>query len=140
MMNSDIKNHSMEKFTVFINTADERLAQELIAKDAVFHVPGQASPLQGPSGYLFILAMMRGGFPDVQWTLEETISEGDRVAARFTMRGTHEGTFLGMPATSKHIEVQAINFYRWCDGKIVEEHGQPDLLGLMQQIGAFPTP
>lgn len=138
-MTSETKN-LMQKFTVFINTADERLAQELIDKDAVFHVPGQTSPLQGPAGYLFILTMMRGGFPDIQWTLEETISEGDRIAARFTMRGTHRGTFLGMPATGKPFEVQAINFYRWSDDKIVEEHGQPDLLGLMQQIGAIPTP
>lgn len=139
-MTSDTKNHSMQKFTVFINTLDERLAQDLIAKNAVFYVPGQTSPLQGPSGYLFILAMMRGGFPDIQWTLEETISEGDRVAARFTMRGTHNGTFLGMPATGRQFKVQAINLYRWSDGKIVEEHGQPDLFGLMQQIGAVPTP
>lgn len=130
----------MQKFTVFINTADEQLATELIAKDAAFHVPGQTAPLQGPAGYLFIIAMMRGGFPDIQWTLEETISEGERVAARFTMRGTHEGTFMGVPPTGKKFEVQAINFYRWFDDKIVEEHGQPDLLGLMQQIGAVPTP
>jgi len=46
-------------------------------------------------GYLAILGMMRGGFPDIQWTLEETIAEGDKVAARFTMPGTHQGTFFG---------------------------------------------
>jgi steroid delta-isomerase-like uncharacterized protein len=82
--------------------------------------------------------MMRGGFPDIQWTLEETITEGGNVAARFTMRGTHNGTFFGVPPTGKKIAVQAMNFYRWSNGQIVEERGQPDLLGLLQQIGAVP--
>ena len=53
--------------------------------------------------------MMRGGFPDIQWTLEEIVAEGDKVAARFTMRGTHRGTFFGVPPTGKTISVQAMN-------------------------------
>jgi predicted ester cyclase len=79
----------MQRFTEFINTASENLAAELISANAVFHVPGRPEPLQGPAGYLEIIGMMRGGFPDIQWTLEEMIAEGDKVAARFTMRGTH---------------------------------------------------
>ena len=55
------------------------------------------------------------------------------------MRGTHCGTFFGVPPTGKSIAVQAMNFYRLTDGHIVEERGQPDLLGLLQQIGAVPT-
>ena len=139
-MNPDATKQLMQRFTEFINTADEHLANELISNDAVFHVPTQTAPLQGPAGYIFIIAMMRGGFPDVHWTLEELISEGDKSAARFTMRGTHRGTFLGIPPTEKRIEVQALNLYRWADRKIVEERGQPDMLGLMQQIGALPAP
>jgi len=139
-MNPDAIKHSMQRFTEFINTADEHLARELIAKDAVFHVPTQTAPLQGPEGYLLTIAMMREGFPDIQWTLEEMIADGDKVAARYTMRGTHRGTFLGIPPTEKRIEVQAMNFYRWSDGQIVGERGQPDMLGLLQQIGALPAP
>jgi hypothetical protein len=48
--------------------------------------------------------MMRGGFPDLQWTLEEMIAEGDKVAARFIMRGTHRGTFFGVPPTGRYAE------------------------------------
>jgi predicted ester cyclase len=55
------------------------------------------------------------------------------------MRGTHQGAFFGVPPTGKKIEVQAMNFYRFSSGQIVEEYGQPDLLGLMQQIGAIPS-
>jgi steroid delta-isomerase-like uncharacterized protein len=129
----------MRRFTEFINTASEQLANELISQDAVFHVPGRSEPMRGPAGYLAIIGMMREGFPDIQWTLEEMVAEGDRVAARFTMRGTHKGSFLGVPSTGRTIAVQAMNFYRLASGKFVEEHGQPDMLGLLQQIGAAPS-
>jgi len=129
----------MSRFLEFINTASESLAQELISPDAIFHVPGSPEPMRGPAGYLAIIGMMRGGFPDIQWTVEEMVAEGDKVAARFTMRGTHRGTFFGVPPTGKTIAVQATNFYRLSGGQFVEEHGQPDMLGLLQQIGAAPT-
>jgi steroid delta-isomerase-like uncharacterized protein len=129
----------MYRFLEFINTASEKLAQELISPNAVFHVPGRTEPMRGPAGYLAIIGMMRGGFPDIQWTLEEMVAEGDKVAARFTMRGTHRGTFFGVPPTGKTISVQAMNIYRLSGGQFVEEHGQPDMLGLLQQIGAMPT-
>lgn len=138
-MTLETNKHQIRRFTDFINTASEKLAKELIAPDAIFHVPGQAEPMQGPAGYLAIIGMMRGGFPDIQWSLKEIIAEGDTVAARFIMRGTHLGTFFGFPPTTKTIEVQAMNFYRFTSGQIVEEHGQPDMLGLLQQIGAVPT-
>jgi steroid delta-isomerase-like uncharacterized protein len=129
----------MDRFVEFINTASEKLAAELISPDATFHVPGRPEPLRGPAGYIAIIGMMRGGFPDIQWTLEEMVTEGDKVAARFTMRGTHQGIFFGVPPTGKAIVVQAMNFYRLSGGQFVEEHGQPDMLGLLTQIGAAPT-
>jgi steroid delta-isomerase-like uncharacterized protein len=127
-----------KQFVQFINTADENLAQQLISPVAKFHVPGQLEPLQGPKGYLMIISMMRSGFPDIQWTLEDLITEGDKVAARFTMRGTHTGEFFGVPATGKVIGIQAINFYRLANEQIIVEYGQPDMLGLLRQIGAIP--
>jgi hypothetical protein len=70
-----------------------RLDVELISPDAIFHIPGRPEPMSGPAGYLAIIGMMRVGFPDIQWALEEMVAEDDKVAARFTMRGTHRGTF-----------------------------------------------
>jgi steroid delta-isomerase-like uncharacterized protein len=128
-----------KQFVQFINTADENLAQQLISPVAKFHAPGQPEPLQGPKGYLMIIAMMRTGFPDIQWTIEDMITENDKVAVRFTMRGTHQGKFFGVPATYRTIVVQAMNFYRLADDQIIEEFGQPDMLGLLTQIGAVPT-
>lgn len=128
----------MSRFVDFINTASEQLAAELISPDASFHVPGRPEPVVGPAGYLEIIGMMRGGFPDVQWTLEELIVEGEKVAARFTMRDTHQNTFFDVPPTGKKVEIQAMNFYRLSGGQFIEERGQPDLLSLLQQIGAIP--
>jgi steroid delta-isomerase-like uncharacterized protein len=128
----------MRRFVEFINGADETLAAELISPTAIFHVPGQPAPMVGPRGYLAIVAMMRSGFPDIQWTLEETVVEDDRVAARYTMRGTHSGSFFGVPATGAPVVVQSMAFYRLSGGQFVEEHGLPDMMGLMQQIGAAP--
>jgi steroid delta-isomerase-like uncharacterized protein len=129
----------MKRFVEFINTADEQLARQVIAPDAEFDAPTHGEPLRGPDGYLALLAMLRTGFPDIHWALEETITEGDRVAARFTMQGTHRGDFFGTPPTGKTISVRALNFYQIADGQIVREQGQPDLLGILQQIGAAPT-
>jgi steroid delta-isomerase-like uncharacterized protein len=129
----------MSRFVEFINTASEALAEELVDANAIFHAPVSPDPFIGPQGYMEILGMMRSGFPDIQWTLEEMIAENDTVAARFIMRGTHQATFFGVPASGKKIQVQAVNFYRFSNGKIVEERGQPDLLALLQQIGAVPA-
>jgi steroid delta-isomerase-like uncharacterized protein len=128
----------IRRFVQFINTADTTMALELVSPEAVFHVPGRPEPLTGPEGYMAVIAMLRGGFPDIQWTLEETVLEPTKVAARFTMRGTHHGPFFGMPPTGKAIAVQALNICHLSNGQIVEEYGQPDLLELLQQIGALP--
>jgi steroid delta-isomerase-like uncharacterized protein len=139
-MSAEANKLTMHRFVEFINTASAGLAEELISPNAVFHVPGRPEPMRGPAGYLAIIEMMRGGFPDIQWTLEEMVAEDDKVAARFTMRGTHQGTFMGVPPSGKKITVQAMNIYHLSDGKFVEEHGQPDMLDLLQQIGAVPSP
>jgi len=109
-MEAETNKAAMRRFVEFINTGSEKLAEELISPDAVFHVPGRAKPMGGPAGYLAVIGMMRGGFPDIQWTLEEMIAEDDKLAARFT----------GIPPTGKTIAVQAMNFYRLSGGQFIE--------------------
>jgi steroid delta-isomerase-like uncharacterized protein len=128
----------MKRFVDFINTADPKLADELVSPDAIFHIPGRPDPLTGPSGYLTVIAMMRSGFPDIQWSLEETVVEPDKIAARYTMRGTHNGSFAGVAPTGRKISVQALNIYELRNGQIIREIGQPDMMALMQQIGDAP--
>ena len=102
-MSAEANKALMRRFVEFINTASAPLAAELIAPDAIFHVPGQPEPLRGPGGYLALVGMMRGGFPDLQWTLEDVVAEQEHVAARYTMRGTHRGAFFGVPPTGRPI-------------------------------------
>jgi steroid delta-isomerase-like uncharacterized protein len=128
----------MTRFLEFINTASPTMAKELVSPAAIFHVPGRPEPVKGPAGYLEVIGMMRGGFPDIQWTIDEMVVEPAKVAARFTMRGTHRGPFAGVAPTGKRITVQALNIYHLCHGQIVKEYGQPDMMALLQQIGGVP--
>lgn len=78
-------------------------------------------------------------FPGSRITLEDVISEGDEVSARFTLRATHGGDFNGIPATGLEVSLPGITILRFADGKCVERWSQADFLGLMQQIGAIPA-
>ena len=80
------------------------------------------------------------GFPDLSFTVEFTICEGDKVAVRYSVTGTHKGDFRGIAPTDKSIKISGVAIYRVTQGKIVEVWSQPDKLGLLQQIGAIPTP
>lgn len=87
-----------------------------------------------------VLRMMRGAMPDVQWKAEEVIAEGNKVMIRFTMSGTQTQPFMGMPATGKPVRVTAMNIYELKEGKIVREHGVPDLFSMLMQLGMLPAP
>jgi predicted ester cyclase len=84
--------------------------------------------------------MLHSGFPGFQSTIEDLLSEGDKVVLRFTFRGTHQGEFMGIAPTGKQVTMSGINILRIADGKIVEMWNQEDVLGMMRQIGAIPEP
>ena len=84
-------------------------------------------------------AMLFAAFPDIQYTLEDLLAEGDRVVARFTARGTQRGVFQGIPATGRAAAVSGIAIYRLAGGKIVEQWLEYDQLGLLQQLGVLPA-
>lgn len=107
---------------------------ELVAEDFVEHVP---FPGQGPgaAGLKQTLGMFVTAFPDIHWTMEEQIAEGDTVVSRFTWTGTHQAEFLGVPATGKSVEVWGIVIDVVRDGKFQESRILMDSLGLFQQLG-----
>ena len=78
----------MERFVEFINTGNMEIGREIIAPNVIFYAPTSPEPMTGLEGYAAVLNMMRGAMPDVHWTVEETIAEGDKVMIRFTMSGT----------------------------------------------------
>jgi predicted ester cyclase len=77
-------------------------------------------------------------FPDGHAALEDLIAEGDKVVWRYTFRGTHQGEFMGVPATGKVVTYTGIIISRIAGGKFVEDWESFDALGLMQQLGAIP--
>jgi len=86
------------------------------------------------------IASFRQALPDVRLTLEDLVAEGDRVVFRITLHGTQLGTLMGVPPTGKAVTIAAIDIARLEGGKIVEHWGQMDTYGLLQQLGASPTP
>lgn len=93
-----------------------------------------------PSGFERAKAahqIMLAGFPDYQTVIDELIAEGDQVVARITMRGTHTGSFMGIPATGKHVEFTGIYIARIANGKIVEHWGEEDGVSLLAQLGVL---
>jgi steroid delta-isomerase-like uncharacterized protein len=84
-----------------------------------------------------IVAAIRGAFPNVSFTADDVLAEGDKVAARFTMRGTHKGEFMGIPATGKDIVVTGIDIVRFDDNKAVEHWHEWSGMELLQQLGVM---
>jgi len=108
---------------------------EIIAPNYVNHnFPGGP----GPEGFKQVIMMFKSAFPDMGLTIEDMIAEGDRVATRGTWTGTHQGDFMGVPATGKHVTVSYSDIWRLENGKAVENWVQMDILGLMQQLGVAP--
>ena len=81
--------------------------------------------------------MMLAAFPDYQTVIDDLVAESDKVAARITMSGTHHGSFMGIPATGKHVLFTGMYIARIADGKIVEHWGEEDAVSLLQQLGAL---
>lgn len=98
-------------------------------------LPGQGPGLEGLKN---VLRGMRAAFPDMRWTIEEQIEEGDKVLTRFEWTGTHRGDFLGMPATNRPVKVWGMVIDRFEKGKIKDTRIIMDTFGLMTQLGVFP--
>ena len=84
------------------------------------------------------IAMFRAAFPDMVYDLQQMVAEGDRIASRDTVRATHTGDFMGIPATGKPVAVSAMHFLRFEGGKIAEHWGITDTMSLMRQLGLAP--
>lgn len=113
---------------------------EVVAADSVDHDPYNPNGRDGLEGFKRTIAMYREAFPDVRFTIEDQVAEGDKVVTRWTARGTHEGELMGFAATGTQSELTGIGIDRFEDGKIVEVWGNWDTLAMMQNIGAIPEP
>ena len=122
-----------------LNKGNIEASGKFFHDDMVEQVP---LPGQGPGieGLKTILRAFKSAFPDMHWTIEEQIAEGDKVVTRFEWTGTHRGTFLGVPATDRPVKVWGIVIDRLQNGKIKDTRIIMDTLGMMMQMGVIPPP
>ena len=110
---------------------------ELIAPAFVFH--NASTSIQGREAYQQFVTMYRTAFPDLHYTIEDLIAEGDRVVAHYTTQGTHQGALMGIAPTGKQVTLTGILICRFANGKYVEGWANSDVLGMLQQLGVVPA-
>jgi steroid delta-isomerase-like uncharacterized protein len=122
------------------NNGNLAVADELLAPNIIFHLPGEPEEVIGDrESYKQVVRRNRTAFPDLQEEIEDMIAEGDRVVTRWLWRGTHQGEWHGHAPTGKTFTYGGITILRIADGKIVEDWFYSDLLGLQQQLGTLPA-
>lgn len=122
----------------FVRLSEGRVdeAVELLAPGLVTHdMPPGVPP--GREGARQLFLMLKTAFPNLRFVIEDTVTEGNKIAVRLTARGCHEGAFLGIPATGKEVEYVLVEVLRLENGLIDERWGVADWLAVMQQLGAI---
>jgi steroid delta-isomerase-like uncharacterized protein len=123
-----------------LNKGNLDLADKYFTSDYVVHIPSNPNLPRGPGVFRQVIGMWRSAFPDWHMTIEELIAEGDKVANRFTTRGTHKAPLMGIPATGKQMTVRGMEIHRIADGKVAETWVCDDIPSIMQQLGIVAPP
>jgi steroid delta-isomerase-like uncharacterized protein len=123
------------------NEKDPGVLRETMTGDVVVHgLVGIDGPLEGIEAYGEYAAELMGAFPDVGGEIHDVVVSGDRVTARWTIAGTHEGELFGIEPTGESIEVEGIALFRMEDGMIAEKCYRQDDLGMLEQLGLVEDP
>jgi len=122
------------------NKKNYSITHELVADEFTAHGAGGQDIKQGPDGVAGMVKVWHQAFPDGRMTMDDIITEGEMSVIRMTFRGTQTGEFYGIPASNKKVEVTSIGIDRVVGGRIHEGWGELNMLGMMQQMGAIPSP
>jgi len=124
-----------EPWTGNIDVIDEFIGAGYIGND-----PSAPEPIRGPGGARTQIQQYIDGFPNGRITVDDQIAEGDKVASRWTARGTQTGEVAGIAPTGKEVTVSGLTISRLQDGMVIEEWTTWDTLGMLVQLGAIPAP
>lgn len=117
-------------------------ADAIFAKDCVTHQLRSGAPVdtvsRGPDAIKEHVAGWIASFPDLRFSIEQILSEGDCVVTQLRMEGTHQGAWLGIPASGNKVQIRMFTIHRVVQGKIVEDWVLVESLGLFQQLGVVP--
>jgi steroid delta-isomerase-like uncharacterized protein len=111
---------------------------EMYSDDLTLH--GYPPGVEGRAGVSAFYAALARALPDVELTLDDAVSDGDKVAVRYTIKGTHSDELMGVPATGNRVDVTGQSFFRFEDGRVVERWQSLDGVTLLTQLGALPAP
>ena len=118
-----------------LNRGDVSGADQAFASDSVIHINGSLEPNLSLGGFKEMVSGLLGAFPDLRFTIEDQIVAGEKVATRWTAKGTNTGAFGPMPATGRRIQISGLILDRVVDGKVVERWEQWDQMAMLQQLG-----
>jgi steroid delta-isomerase-like uncharacterized protein len=139
-MSEENKAVARRAFEDHFNTGNLDLGEEIFTPDYVNHDPSLPDFGSGPEAANQAVRLYRDAFPDARITVEDQVAEGDKVATRWSARGTHEGELMGVAPTGNRVEITGITISRIEGGKIAEDWINYDALGMLQQVGAIPAP
>ena len=125
-------------FFAALDDQDLGAVGDLLASDYRLHFDG--NPEMDREAGIRFFGVFLAAFPDIRHQVQDQLSEGDRVATRITVRGTHQNEMMGIPATGNEIAISAINIIRVGQGKIAEHWVNSDSLGMLVQLGVAPPP
>ena len=130
----------MRRFWEVWEQGDIDRLDELLAPDYVNHTLAAPDLPPGPEGVKEVVSMFRSGMPDLRVVIADMIAEGDRVATRYALEGTHGGDLFGVAPTGRHLSIKSMTIERLSGGKIVEHWRVTDELDMMRQLGAIGAP
>jgi steroid delta-isomerase-like uncharacterized protein len=118
---------------------DPAIVDTLAHPELVVFYPALGQPINGRDAFKNVLALFHHAFPDLSVTVEDEVAEGDKVALRWTLHGTHRAEIMGVPPSGKTASWTGITIYRLVEGQVIEERGEGDTLCLLRQLGAIPS-
>src|SRR6185369_3342070 len=135
-MSTEENKRIVRRYQEIYNENDLEALGEVLSQDLLTPkiMPGIPTGIEGAKAAHRI---MLAGFPDYQTRIDDLFAEGDKVAARITMSGTHTGLFMGIPGTGKYVSFTGIYIARIANGKIAEHWGEEDGVSLLQQLGVL---
>jgi steroid delta-isomerase-like uncharacterized protein len=140
-MSNEENSRIARRFVEICNQQQFDLLDELFVENYVHHDPNlPLEAQQGRDNYKQAIVMMFLAFPDLQGTIEDIVSEGDRVVTRMRWRGTHQGELMGIPPSGNPVDFGMIEIQRVTGGKIAEGWAQFDAMNMLRQVGAIPVP
>jgi steroid delta-isomerase-like uncharacterized protein len=112
---------------------------ELISPSHALQAPNVSGSSIGPEAYKRQVLVFLEAYPDLHWTIEDTIAEKDKIVACWTFSGTHKGDYMGIAATNRKVSVDGITVHHIVGGKIMDSYGYFDVLGMIKQLGVAPA-